>query len=52
MFAQEVDVVISCRHALLGDWPTLHCEVRAFREACGQVRLKVILETGELAHTK
>ena len=52
MGAQEIDVVISRRHALLGDWPALYREVRAFREACGQVPLKVILETGELAHLR
>jgi deoxyribose-phosphate aldolase len=52
MGAQEIDVVISRRHALLSDWPALYREVRAFREACGPIPLKVILETGELAHQR
>lgn len=46
--ADEIDVVIARRHALAGDWERLHEEVRAFREAAGEARLKVILATGEL----
>ncbi len=46
--AREIDVVISRRHALLGDWRALYDEVRAFRAACGDAHLKVILATGEL----
>ncbi len=47
--AQEIDIVISRRHALTGDWRALYDEVRAFREACGPAHLKAILATGELA---
>lgn len=47
--AREIDVVITRAHALLGDWHALYDEVRAFREACGEAHLKVILATGELA---
>lgn len=47
--AREIDVVITRAHALLGDWRALYDEVRAFREACGEAHLKVILATGELA---
>ena len=46
--AQEIDVVISRRRALAGDWQGLYREVRAFREACGDAHLKTILATGEL----
>lgn len=47
--AQEIDIVISRRHVLTGDWQALYDEVRAFREACGPAHLKTILATGELA---
>ncbi len=46
--AREIDIVISRRHVLTGDWPALYAEVRAFREACGQAHIKTILATGEL----
>jgi deoxyribose-phosphate aldolase len=47
--AEEIDTVITRGHVLRGDWPALYDEVRAFREACGEAHLKVILGTGELA---
>src|SRR5438094_10067739 len=47
--AREIDVVITRGHVLAGAWEALHEEVRAFREACGDACLKVILGTGELA---
>ncbi|MHA1109029.1 MAG: deoxyribose-phosphate aldolase [Alphaproteobacteria bacterium] len=46
--AAEIDIVISRRHALTGDWQALYGEVRAFREACGPAHMKTILATGEL----
>lgn len=46
--ADEIDIVISRRHVLLGDWEALYDEVRAFREACGDAHLKTILGTGDL----
>ena len=46
--AAEIDIVISRRHALTGDWQALYEEVRAFREACGPAHMKTILATGEL----
>lgn len=46
--AHEIDIVITRRHALTGDWEALYEEVRAFREACGEAHLKTILATGEL----
>jgi deoxyribose-phosphate aldolase len=46
--AAEIDIVITRRHALTGDWKSLYEEVRAFREACGPVHMKTILATGEL----
>jgi len=47
--ASEIDIVITRRHVLTGDWKALYDEVRAFREACGEAHLKTILATGELA---
>jgi deoxyribose-phosphate aldolase len=47
--AREIDIVITRRHVLTGDWQALHDEVKAFREACGDAHLKAILATGELA---
>src|SRR6266487_6603673 len=47
--AQEIDVVITRAHALAGAWEGLYDEVCAFREACGQTHMKVILGTGDLA---
>lgn len=46
--AQEIDIVISRRHALLGDWQALYDETRAYRQACGAAHMKTILATGEL----
>ena len=46
--ASEIDIVISRRHVLAGDWQALHDEMRAFRAACGDAHVKAILATGEL----
>ncbi len=46
--ASEIDIVISRRHVLSGDWLALYDEMRAFREACGEAHVKAILATGEL----
>jgi deoxyribose-phosphate aldolase len=46
--AQEIDIVISRRHVLQGDWQVLYDEMRAFRAACGEAHVKAILATGEL----
>lgn len=46
--AQEVDIVISRRHALTHDWAALYEELVAFKQACGDAHLKAILATGEL----
>ncbi len=50
--AREIDIVISRRHVLTGNWQALYDETRAFREACGPAHLKTILATGELATLK
>lgn len=47
--AQEIDIVITRAHVLNGEWEALYDEVRAFREACGDAHMKVILGTGELS---
>ena len=46
--ASEIDIVISRRHVLSGDWQALYDEMRAFRAACGDAHIKAILATGEL----
>ena len=46
--ASEIDIVISRRHVLMGNWQALYDEVQAFRAACGDAHLKAILATGEL----
>jgi len=46
--AEEIDIVISRRHVLTGNWHALYEEVQTFREACGDAHLKTILATGEL----
>ncbi|WP_243611860.1 deoxyribose-phosphate aldolase [Shimia aestuarii] len=46
--AAEIDIVISRRHVLTGDWQALYDEMCAFRAACGDAHVKAILATGEL----
>lgn len=47
--ADEIDMVISRGKFLSGDYNFVFDEIAAIKEACGKARLKVILETGELA---
>jgi deoxyribose-phosphate aldolase len=46
--ADEVDMVLSRGKFLAGEYNFVFDEIAAIKEACGQSRLKVILETGEL----
>ena len=46
--AHEIDIVISRRHVLTGNWTALYEEVREMRETCGEAHMKAILATGEL----
>lgn len=46
--ADEVDMVISRGKFLAGEYNYVFDEIAAIKEACGDARLKVILETGEL----
>ena len=46
--ADEVDMVISRGKFLEGEYNFIFDEIAAIKEACGEARLKVILETGEL----
>ena len=46
--ASEIDIVITRAHVLQQNWTALYDEVRAFRAATGNARLKTILATGEL----
>lgn len=47
--ADEVDMVISRGEFLEGNYNYVFDEIAAVKEACGEARLKVILETGELS---
>lgn len=47
--AKEIDIVITRHHVLNQDWKALYDEVRSYRDACGDARIKTILATGELA---
>ncbi len=47
--ADEIDIVITRGHVLSGDWRALYDEVKAFRAACGEAHIKVILGTGDLS---
>jgi deoxyribose-phosphate aldolase len=47
--AQEVDLVLPWRALMSGDAAAVVAVLRAVRRACDGLRLKVILETGELA---
>ncbi len=47
--ADEIDMVISRGKFLSGDYNFVFDEIAAIKEVCGKARLKVILETGELA---
>ena len=46
--ADEVDMVISRGKFLEGEYNYVFDEIATIKEACGEARLKVILETGEL----
>ena len=45
----EVDMVISRGEFLKGNYSFVYDEIASIKEVCGNVRLKVILETGELS---
>ncbi|OUS04956.1 deoxyribose-phosphate aldolase [Rhodobacterales bacterium 52_120_T64] len=46
--AKEIDIVISRRHVLEGNWQALYDETCEMRAACGDAHMKAILATGEL----
>ncbi len=46
--AKEIDIVISRRHVLEGNWQELYDEMVEMRAACGDAHVKAILATGEL----
>ncbi len=46
--AEEIDIVISRRHVLQGNWQALYDEMAEMRAACGHAHVKAILATGEL----
>jgi len=45
--ATEIDIVIPRWTVLDGDWQALYDEVKAMKEACGDVHMKTILAIGE-----
>lgn len=46
--ATEVDMVIDLGRAVAGDWDAVEADVAAVKAGCGEVLLKVILETAAL----
>ncbi|WP_231592695.1 deoxyribose-phosphate aldolase [Pelagovum pacificum] len=46
--AAEIDIVITRRHVLQGNWQALYDEMAEMRAACGEAHVKAILATGEL----
>lgn len=46
--ADEIDMVISRGRFIQGDYIEVFDEIHAIKEQCGDIHLKVILETGEL----
>lgn len=46
--AEEIDIVITRRHVLQGNWQALYDEMSEMRAACGEAHVKAILATGEL----
>ncbi|MFN7470703.1 MAG: 2-deoxyribose-5-phosphate aldolase, partial [Roseiflexaceae bacterium] len=46
--AAEIDIVISRRHVLEGNWQALYDEIKTFRAACGDAHMKTILGTGDM----
>lgn len=46
--AAEIDIVITRRHVLQGNWQALYDEMAEMRAACGHAHVKAILATGEL----
>lgn len=45
--ATEIDIVIPRAAVLTGDWKALYDDVKACKEACGEVHMKTILAIGE-----
>merc|ERR1719387_3125983 len=45
--ATEIDIVIPRAHVLTGNWEALYKDVKACKEACGDVHMKTILAIGE-----
>lgn len=46
--AHEIDVVITRAYVFGGRWQALYDEIAAFKQACGNAHMKVILGTGDL----
>lgn len=46
--ASEIDIVITRRYVLQGNWQALYNEMAEMRAACGTAHVKAILATGEL----
>jgi deoxyribose-phosphate aldolase len=46
--AEEIDTVITRAHVFGGRWQALYDEISDFRQACGNVHMKVILGAGDL----
>lgn len=47
--AKEIDIVITRQYVLTQNWDALYDEMKQYRDACGDARIKAILAVGELA---
>ena len=47
--ATEIDMVVDLGKVLVGEWDAVEADVAAVKRACGDVLLKVILETAALS---
>jgi deoxyribose-phosphate aldolase len=46
--ASEIDIVITRKHVLQGNWQALYQEMKDYRQACGEAHVKAILATGDV----
>lgn len=50
--AAEIDIVVTRSHVLTHSWQALYDEVKAYKLACGNARMKTIIATGQLGNLK
>lgn len=48
--ASEIDIVVTRSHVLTHNWKALYDEIKAYKLACGNARMKTIIGTGQLGN--